>query len=87
MGDYSHFKGKSGPQTSQWKGGDVGYRAAHARVVAARGKASDYGCVDCGVKAKDWSHRHGAGHSGNPADYDPRCRKCHKAYDRPGKVA
>jgi NAD-dependent SIR2 family protein deacetylase len=87
MGDYSHFKGLRGSQTSQWKGDDASYRAAHARIVAARGKAEEHACVDCGGQAKDWSHRHGAGYSTHPFDYDPRCRKCHYAYDRPSKVA
>jgi hypothetical protein len=83
---YDHFRGLSGPATSQWKGDAIGYRAAHARVVAARGKASERACVDCAGVAMDWSHRHGTALS-DPANYDPRCRKCHSAYDRPARLA
>ena len=52
----------------------------HHRVTKTRGSASDYGCVDCGGAAEDWS-------TVNPASDDiwerfqPRCRKCHRRYD------
>jgi len=36
------------------------YKAAHKRVQRARGKASDYRCVDCGEPAEEWSYRGGS---------------------------
>ena len=56
------------------------YDVWHKRVRKARGPASGYACVDCGEPADDWS-------TANPASDDvrvrfqPRCRKCHRAYD------
>lgn len=82
MGDYSHFRGLRGPQTSQWKGTDVKYRAVHARLVQARGKASDHRCVDCDEPAHEWSYRETSGFSTNLEDYSPRCCRCHRAHDR-----
>ena len=34
------------------------YRLAHRRIQQARGKASDYECVDCGSPAEDWAYNH-----------------------------
>ena len=73
----------------------VGYRAAHNRIDVQRGKARTYFCVDCDTQASDWSLKAGtegvlasteAGSYGytyslDPLDYEPRCRKCHLAYD------
>jgi hypothetical protein len=56
------------------------YAVWHKRVTKARGPASDYACVDCGDRAKDWS-------TVNPSSDDirvrfqPRCRTCHRCYD------
>ena len=56
------------------------YAVWHKRVKNARGPASGYACADCGEPADDWS-------TANPASDDvrvrfqPRCRKCHRAYD------
>jgi hypothetical protein len=56
------------------------YAVWHKRVKNARGRASDYPCVDCGDPADDWS-------TVNPSSDDvrvrfqPRCRKCHRHYD------
>ena len=56
---------------------DAGYGALHLRVHKARGKASEYPCVDCGQPAYDWSRIHGR--DGKSIwDYQPRCRKCHR---------
>jgi len=60
----------------------------HWRLAEYRGPAKLLKCVDCAAKgidkyAYDWSHRHGT----DPEDvmnYDPRCRKCHIAYDGSG---
>lgn len=73
----------------------VGYRAAHMRVLAARGRASDHLCVgDCGRPAADWAYDNadpdelvttvnGAPrrYSLNPDRYQPMCRRCHKRFD------
>lgn len=73
----------------------ITYNSAHYRVKRERGYAEAYPCVGCGGQAADWalrydaSERHdgddGKGHpvqySGNPSDYQPMCRKCHKTYD------
>lgn len=54
----------------------------HGKLKRARGKASDYKCIDCENKAQDWSQRHDT--SGDNIDeYDPRCRSCHLIYDEP----
>ena len=37
-----------GPDNHSWTGDQVGYEGAHIRVEAAKGKASDQACVDCG---------------------------------------
>jgi hypothetical protein len=73
----------------------VGYRAAHMRVQAARGRASSYPCVgDCGRPAADWAYGHddpdelvttvrGAvrRYSLDSDRYQPMCRPCHKRLD------
>lgn len=81
MGDYSHLKGRTGPQASQWKGDQVTYRAVHNRLVNTRGRAADLACVDCGEPADEWSYCEPTGFSTNLDDYSPRCHGCHKAHD------
>jgi hypothetical protein len=75
---------KFGAANPAWRGeeGDerARYQRAHGRVSAARGKASQHVCVDCGVQAQDWSNR--TGDIFNIDDFDPRCRKCHTSFDR-----
>lgn len=74
---------------------EISYAAAHMRIRRARGRATDHMCIDCGEPARDWCLRRDASpvlttvhrgflcrYSGDPADYDPRCRWCHRAYDR-----
>lgn len=64
------------------------YTTQHWRLRDRRGPAKLLKCVDCAANgvdkyAYDWSHRHGT----DPEDvmnYDPRCRKCHIAYDKSG---
>lgn len=57
-----------------------GYSARHVRVRQARGRAKNHPCADCGRTAREWSLTHGRDGI-DPADYEPRCRKCHVAYD------
>jgi hypothetical protein len=56
------------------------YDVWHNRVKKARGRASDYRCIDCGGQAEDWST---ADPSSNDVwvRFQPRCRKCHRRYD------
>lgn len=68
---------------------DPSYFAMHQRIVKDRGKASDYPCADCGGASKDWSYDYTGvirfsgvlAFSSSTADYSPRCRACHKAFD------
>lgn len=82
---------KRGPEHTGWQGDDIGYIAAHDRVRALLGSASDHPCIDCGGRAKDWSYAYGAPnermdsrhvpYSPDPSYYFPRCRSCHKKHD------
>lgn len=47
----------------------------HKRIHRKYGKASNYLCVDCGEKARDWSNE--GKYTDKIEDYKPRCRKCH----------
>lgn len=80
-----------GPRNPMWKH-DPGYQAAHLRVASIKGPARDRRCIDCDAPADDWSYVHGCDderqrqgespyciHSDH---YEPRCRPCHRAYDR-----
>ena len=74
----------------------VAYSAAHRRVTRERGSARLLLCVDCGRQAADWSYTNedpdalievGGTHAGMPystntAYYVPRCKSCHKIFDR-----
>lgn len=67
------------------------YLEAHLAVKAARGKASDYPCAECGDPARDWAYQHegepeafsetGAPYSTDVNAYAPMCRGCHVRYD------
>ena len=73
------------------RGPDPTYRAAHSRVARDHGPARTHACVDCGRAAHHWSYTHtasrelvspgGQPYSADPADYEPRCARCHVAYD------
>lgn len=74
----------------------VGYRAAHARVQAARGPATCYPCAgDCGRPAGEWAYDNadpdelvatvnGAvrRYSLDSDRYQPLCRPCHRRFDK-----
>ena len=72
-------KSRSGEKNSNWKGNKkISKRAMHYRVVAKRGKASQYKCAKCHEKqAIDWADL-GSG------KYAPYCRACHNSLD--GKI-
>jgi hypothetical protein len=63
----------------------------HSRVKYHRGSAADQMCVDWSLDdrgahpAADWSHVHDTDPD-DVANYVPRCRKHHYAYDRDTKV-
>lgn len=71
---------------------DIGYSAAHYRVKSVRGSATNHMCTDCGNRAQDWSFNYsdpnpkydddtGMAYSPDVTYYEPRCKKCHKAFD------
>lgn len=82
-------------QTSQWKGDDIGYRAAHVRLYQQRGKPER--CEMCGgadgpfewalrqdaevVKVEQAGRFRGHSYSVLPSDYIAACRPCHRQYD------
>mgnify|MGYP001596234233 FL=1 len=81
----------SGENSPNWASDAIGYKAAHLRVKALRGVASNHACVDCGGRAGDWSYTNdcprerisqmGLAYSPDPTRYVARCRSCHKRYD------
>lgn len=74
-----------------WIGSQISYNGMHDRVVASRGSAADYPCVDCDSPAYHWSYDrcdadelvspHGIPYSADVSHYVPRCVPCHKAFD------
>lgn len=81
---------QSGERNHMWRD-DPGYQAAHLRVAAQRGKASEHACVDCRHRAAEWSYDHaddaefidqnGRRYSTDPSHYNPRCVSCHRRHD------
>lgn len=73
---------------SSWKGDDAGYTAFHSRVYTKYGPAKSYGCCMCGThsetKTYDWANL--TGDYGNPEDYAPMCRSCHRRFDARKRV-
>ena len=73
-----------------WRGDEVGYGAAHERVRAVRGSASEHSCCACGGAATQWAYDHEDAserlsdvgpYSVNPDHYRPMCVPCHKRFD------
>ena len=63
---------------------EVGYSGRHQQVYRARGKAGGHPCIDgCGRPAEDWSQVHGTDGLDLDEHWQPRCRRCHRAYDGP----
>lgn len=72
------------------------YEYVHVLLRNTRGRAREYDCVDCDGPAAHWSlsayaedilYQEGTSDDGkafsqNLEDYEPRCRKCHSAYDK-----
>lgn len=78
-GDSNSFQ--KGEKHIKWKGDAVGYRALHTWIRKYKGKAAEFKCIDCSKQAEEWSN---FDHSWKRVleDYDSRCRKCHKRYDK-----
>lgn len=82
----------TGDRVGTWRGDEVGYPAAHFRVVRRDGSASLHLCVNCGGRAMDWAYDHRdpnelqcsetrRKYSADPDHYVPLCRPCHKRID------
>jgi hypothetical protein len=87
--------GLRGPETTQWKGDEVRYRAAHMRLTNTRGRPSV--CEMCGktegwlewalkadaenIKIQVGGREDGLAYSTDPDDYFGTCRSCHREYD------
>lgn len=74
-----------GPNHPQWVGNTARYRARHARVETARGKASncynhELGLRDCRSTTYNWSLLHGDDPL-DPLSYVSLCKSCHNRYD------
>lgn len=86
--------GASLPQEKNpnWSGDNATYTAVHLRLASQRGPASKHPCTDCGAPASHWSfngkvtansRREGQlDYSVDLDDYDPRCVRCHSAFDQ-----
>lgn len=82
---------KGVPLDQPLRGGEhVKYAAVHLRVQAAKGKASEHRCVDCGAQAQEWSYNNSGikeqqdatgRYSTDLDQYDPRCKPCHRRFD------
>lgn len=71
---------RPGEANNNWRGTEVGYAAAHARLRRYRGNADH--CVECG--ANDDRAYHWANLTGNywdTNDYQPMCVPCHRKMD------
>lgn len=86
-----------GPQGRPLKGDVPTLGAIHRRLYRTRGKATEFACVDCGGPARDWSYNNAdpaqltEERDGTPIaysldldNYDPRCRSCHRKFDKAG---
>ena len=74
MGSVSYFQNRSE------------YVNFHAKLRKIRGRAPDTGpCADCGGTAAEWSWSWLTRPDQRDfASYEPRCKKCHVAYDKQG---
>ncbi|CQD07188.1 hypothetical protein BN970_01349 [Mycolicibacterium conceptionense] len=80
-----------GSDSPQWIGDNISYFGLHVRIKVDRGRAAEHDCVDCGGQAAEWSYDHtgvdekvsdtGMAYSTDTAQYSPRCKPCHGAFD------
>lgn len=96
-GRIPHGNAPSGAASPLWRGEQIGYTRAHARVVAARGPATGCVCMNCGDAAQEWAVNHAhetvrsvihmgrrKAMSGDVMAYEPLCRTCHRTADARG---
>jgi len=55
---YGDFRVKRSPWSRWNPNPNPSYEAAHRRIKRAKGLASDWPCIDCGGRARDWSYNH-----------------------------
>lgn len=81
-----------------WEFPQLAYRPMHRKVDRLRGSAKDHACVDCSGVAEEWSYTDSGycqaaderadgslvTYSLDPAEYEPRCRSCHRKFDGAG---
>ena len=83
---------KLGTKNANWRHGQQRYNGVHQQLVKVRGRAAEHLCTDCAGPAHEWSYVGGAPDEeltpdGTPFSYDfshyvPRCRPCHRQFDR-----
>lgn len=58
--EYFAVRSQGGRDENQpWPIGWISYAAAHSRIYATYGPASNHPCVDCGEQGAEWSYRGG----------------------------
>lgn len=80
---------------AQLRGEHPTWATVHGRLRRSRGSAKDHRCIDCGKPAAEWSYDGSdpdeligehcgrvMAYSVDPDRYQPRCKPCHRAYDR-----
>ena len=77
---------RSGKNHPCYKGNDIGIVRRHDKIKKIKGPAKNYKCIgdginQCNKQAQHWSNANHK-YSLNPDDYQPRCMKCHFAYDK-----
>ncbi|MFC5216181.1 hypothetical protein [Streptomyces coerulescens] len=84
------------PRAGRFKGEHAAYATVHHWVARVKGSASSHSCHGCGAPAEQWAYMHGTADvkadaegkdAGSPfapdvEQYEPMCRRCHKAWDR-----
>lgn len=74
-----HLRGKFGPDTSQWKGNDVGYNALHQWVLWHKVKTGK--CSTCSHTGKtEWANISGV-YLRDLDDFAEMCTSCHRELD------
>jgi len=83
--------GLFGPRNPAWRGDEVSYVGAHARVWRVRGSPRSHMCEMCENPAAEWAYDHrdprerrsprGYPYSPDPGHYRPLCIPCHRRED------
>ena len=69
----------------------VSYAQAHLRLKTDRGRPTNFRCVRCGERAREWAYMGGDPHelsederrySLDQSRYEPMCLPCHRRHDR-----